>query len=316
MNLNHLRFAVKVAQSGSFTEASGICNVTQPTLSNGIKQLELELGGKMFKRTTRHVSLTRFGDYILPSIHAMLNAQIDLKNNAKLHFEPDHKLLSIGFSPLVDIRMINTLVTPFIAENTDVTPHLKECFMDGLSTHLADGHIGLAIRPVQSSNIQSNATTNAQVFYQEPVYVVPRDHVSSPIHGTGPISIKELADEVFVLTPDTCGHASATRGWFDQGGKVLKEYAGQATNYQIMQDWAALGLASAILPWSKITPDNRKNARAVMIDPLTPAHITFELVWNTTSRNTKTVEQFLEHCVARLASLMDGLHMPDEQFSQ
>lgn len=314
MNLNHLKFVIEAAQLGSFTQAAEICCVTQPTLSNGIKQLEFKLGGKLFVRTTRSVNLTPFGKHILPAIYAMLNAQMELSHSAKTYFQPEHKLLAIGFSPLADTRLINALVDPFYGENPDVNIYLKECFMDGLIDRLADGQIGLAIRPQQPALDVHTTQFEALPFYREPVFVVPSDSTTSALAGVGPITVDELVEETFVLTPDICGHANATRGWFNRRGKTIKEYAGQAVSYQVMQDWAKLGLASAILPWSKITPENRKNARALMIEKDKPAYIELEIIWREETRRTSIVDPFLNHCAARLSSLMEGLHVPDEKF--
>lgn len=64
MNLSQLRFAQAVAELQSFSRAAEHCHVTQPSLSNGIAQLENELGGKLFERTTRSVHLTPFGKHL------------------------------------------------------------------------------------------------------------------------------------------------------------------------------------------------------------------------------------------------------------
>lgn len=314
MNLNHLNFALEVAHSGSFTQAAEACFVTQPTLSNGIKHLEDELGGKLFERSTRHVKLTQFGTHMLPTIQAILNAKRELADRAKLYFEPDHKLLAIGFSPLLDIRLITALVEPFTDQNPDVTSFFKECFMDSLVNSLQVGQISMAIRPVQHPPKMLAFKTATLPFYREPIFVVPRDGASSIVEGNGPITINQLAEETFILTPNTCGHANATRSWFKQCGQTIKEYAGQAVNYQVMQEWAGLGLASAILPWSKISPENRKTARQLMIDQDTPTFIAFELVWDKNTENMPVTQAFLSHCTTRLSSLMDGLHIPGEQF--
>lgn len=65
MNLSQLRYVKAVAETGSFTQAAEQCYVTQPTLSNGIAQLEQEFEERIFVRTTRIVSLTPFGEHIL-----------------------------------------------------------------------------------------------------------------------------------------------------------------------------------------------------------------------------------------------------------
>lgn len=316
MNLNHLKFALEVAQTKSFTQASEVCFVTQPTLSNGIKHLETQLGGKLFERTTRQVNLTQFGSHMLPEIQSILNAKRELADKARLYFEPDHKLLAIGFSPLVDMRLINALVGPYSDHNPDLTTYFKECFMDNLINRLETGQISIAIRPVQHEPIELHIETKTHPFYREPIFVIPRDGATSIVSGTGPITIDQLTGETFILTPDTCGHAYATRSWFKERGKTIKEYAGQAVSYQVMQEWTSLGLASSILPWSKITPENRKKARPLMMDADTPAYIAFELVWNAETGRTPIVQPFLKHCTTLLASLMDGLHVSGEQFSR
>ncbi|WP_299869750.1 LysR family transcriptional regulator [uncultured Roseobacter sp.] len=65
MNFRHLRLAISVAETGSFTRAADICCVTQPALSNAINQLEEELGARLFDRTTRSVTMTGFGELML-----------------------------------------------------------------------------------------------------------------------------------------------------------------------------------------------------------------------------------------------------------
>src|SRR5688572_2024795 len=100
MNLSHLRFASPLASSGSFTAAAAACFVTQPTLSNGIAQLEDELGERLFARTTRKVALTPFGTHLLPCIAEVLRAQSSLTLQARAFLKPEKRLIRIGLSPL------------------------------------------------------------------------------------------------------------------------------------------------------------------------------------------------------------------------
>ena len=61
MNLNHLRYFLTVASTGSFSRAAGREGVTQPTVSSGIMALERALGVKLFNRGSRQVTLTTEG---------------------------------------------------------------------------------------------------------------------------------------------------------------------------------------------------------------------------------------------------------------
>ncbi len=66
MELRQLRYFVKVAETLNFSEASRILFITQSTLSQQIKQLEQELGVKLFMRDSHNVGLTEAGEELLP----------------------------------------------------------------------------------------------------------------------------------------------------------------------------------------------------------------------------------------------------------
>ena len=59
MELAQIRYFVALCSERNFTRAARRCGVSQPSLSNGIKALERELGGKLFERSD--MSLTPLG---------------------------------------------------------------------------------------------------------------------------------------------------------------------------------------------------------------------------------------------------------------
>ena len=61
MNLYYLQYFLAVARRESFSKAARDMHVTQPTVSNGVRELEQTLGVKLFNRGSRHVSLTMEG---------------------------------------------------------------------------------------------------------------------------------------------------------------------------------------------------------------------------------------------------------------
>lgn len=65
MNLHHLRYFLAVSRTGGFTPAAREMNVTQPTVSSGISELERSLGVQLFNRDSRHVELTMEGRLLM-----------------------------------------------------------------------------------------------------------------------------------------------------------------------------------------------------------------------------------------------------------
>ena len=63
MELRHIRYFLAVADALSFSRAAEHLKVAQSALSKQIRDLEEELGGKLFQRTTAKVSLTEMGEY-------------------------------------------------------------------------------------------------------------------------------------------------------------------------------------------------------------------------------------------------------------
>lgn len=69
MLLKHLQYLTVLARERHFARAAAACNVTQPTLSSGIKQLEEQLGLLVVQRGKRFEGLTPEGERVLAWAH-------------------------------------------------------------------------------------------------------------------------------------------------------------------------------------------------------------------------------------------------------
>src|ERR1700722_2173438 len=72
MELELLRSFVAVAECGGFRRAAEVLNLTQSTVSQQIKRLELETTRPLFRRTTRAVALTDDGEMLLGDARRLL----------------------------------------------------------------------------------------------------------------------------------------------------------------------------------------------------------------------------------------------------
>ncbi|MFN8052236.1 MAG: LysR substrate-binding domain-containing protein [Acidimicrobiales bacterium] len=73
MDLRQLSFVVAVVDHGGFTRAAAALHVAQPSLSQGIRTLEAELGVDLFDRVGRGVTLTAAGRALLPAARQALH---------------------------------------------------------------------------------------------------------------------------------------------------------------------------------------------------------------------------------------------------
>ena len=61
MTLTQLRYIIAIADTGSMIEAAKSLFISQPSLSLAVKELEKEIGTRLFKRSNRGVSVTQEG---------------------------------------------------------------------------------------------------------------------------------------------------------------------------------------------------------------------------------------------------------------
>lgn len=84
MTLQQLRYAIEVAEKGSISEAAKSLFITQPSLSNAIKELETEIKTMIFTRTNRGVLVTKEGAEFLGYARQVLQ-QTDLLESKYLN---------------------------------------------------------------------------------------------------------------------------------------------------------------------------------------------------------------------------------------
>lgn len=90
MNIKKMKYVVAVADSGGFREAAKRLFVTQPSLSNGIKELEEDLGVTLFIRTNKGATLTEEGIVFLSHAEKILT-QLSLLENRFQHHQKEER---------------------------------------------------------------------------------------------------------------------------------------------------------------------------------------------------------------------------------
>src|ERR1700722_426922 len=113
MITRHLQYLTALARERHFARAAAACNVSQPTLSAGIKQLEESLGVLLVERGQRYVGLTPEGERALAMAQRVLADYDSLKQELSEMREGLVGRLRIGAIP-VTLPIVSLLTTPFI----------------------------------------------------------------------------------------------------------------------------------------------------------------------------------------------------------
>ncbi len=303
MNLKQLQFVIHVAETCSFSRAAELSFATQPTLSNAISQLEDELGGRLFKRTTRSVELTPFGDMMLPRMQEILHSRDELLQAAHAFHNPSHQLLRIGFSPLVDMQRLNSVLIPFRKAHPEVSVFFKECFIEELTERSEKQQIDIQIRPGN----QLAEGENGCLFYQDNLFYLPALDDPQSFNRVA-FELSELPATPVILTGGGCGLNAALDEIFTQRQAQYSTYPGQAMSYQVIEDWAALGIGAGILPAAKISKDY-KEKYPLFLTKGQPAWFDFQWAWSREGSVPAHIESFIRY-ITQASLTLEGHKNP------
>ena len=292
-----LRCAQAVARTGSFSAAAREYDVTQPALSNAIRHLEKILGAQLFERNTHGARPTVFGAAILPRVDAALAALDAITAEARRWRAHGPRPVRIGVSPLIGADVVARAYSavaglPGRGRSSLV---LREADLSELCTAL-DDELDLIVVPA----VLPLTRYRHRVIGSEPVVLVEpgaADNAASPVTAdpapADPASrppeapaatarIDDVARRTLLLVPDTCGLTTFTRDLLADRGLPLRAYSGEAASYRVLEDWAGMGLGSALLPRSKVTRAD-SSTRPVVDARGESVTITYEAAWDSAS---------------------------------
>ncbi len=292
--LEHLRAADR---AGSFSAAARACGVTQAALSNSIAKLEEELGERIFSRTTRRVSLSPFGARLLPHVEQILGARDALLGVAKAERLPATTVM--GHSPLIPSHVLTQMVAAIREAQFGSEIRLVEENLTHLLQRLREHSIDIALIP----EAEYGSSIRSAPVCEDPLFYVARRSRDTQAEEA---ELTSLSADTFVMVPDSCGLARATRDLFASAGVPLHVYGGEAMGYHVLQEWAALDLGSAILPRSRLAAAS--HAVPLLRSPGVPAVLTYRVAWHGEYGRGKALARLLRGFRAepRAESLRDG----------
>ena len=120
IKLHLLRQAHALTAHGSFSRAAAALNLSQPALSQGIKELEQQVGLQLFVRSRSGLELTDFGRVFMQHAEELISGAADLEREVALAKGLATGELSVGAGPYVMETLAPTCVPAFAAAHPGV----------------------------------------------------------------------------------------------------------------------------------------------------------------------------------------------------
>jgi LysR family transcriptional regulator, carnitine catabolism transcriptional activator len=196
MELRQVEYVLAVIEQGSFTAGADAAGVTQPSLSEGVRRLETELGVRLFDRVGRAVIVTDAGRAFEGPARRMIRERAVVLDAVGAVRELDAGTLDLVALPTLAVDPLASLVGRFRTLHPGVLVRVAApedaSALEGL---VADGRseVGLAELPARRDDLV--AITLAR---QEIVAVCPP---GTPLRAPGRLPVAGLAGMPLIATP-------------------------------------------------------------------------------------------------------------------
>jgi DNA-binding transcriptional LysR family regulator len=270
MELRHFRYVVAVADTLHFGRAAERLHISQPPLSQQIRQVEDELGVRLFDRTQRRVQLTAAGELFVQEARLVLT-QVDhaVKVGERIR-QGEEGQLFIGVAGPADADYFVDIMRTFAQRHPQVRVTIRNMSTAEQVRAIQEKrlHAGFVTPPVDDPDLVFET-----VLHEPIVLAVPRGHT---LAARSRVPLTALADEPLILFARSMGPgffdaiASACRG----AGFSLK------VRHEVDNLHSAYGLVAAGLGVSFVPAGLQgEPPKGVVLRPLAPAlpHVDCEL---------------------------------------
>lgn len=302
IEIRHLNAVAVLAETLNSTRAAEKLHISQSALSKQIKEVENDLGLRLFVRNKKRITdLTEPGRAFVEEAR---NAVIHLDRavySARLVNHGAEAALTVGYSPFADRKWIKTLQAIHVSRFAKVRLLHRSRMAPDLVSHVIAGELDLAIvtAPPKDANI------TACTFARNPLYVaLPESHrcASNDI-----ISLRDLAGDLWGLFAETA-NPLAHRAVMDV---VRKARIAPREIHEVMAAEDAFAVVTehgGIAFVSKATASKPHNG--VVFKPLADESLRFETCVVTRAQGaSRLVDQFAKALVIKLSHLAEPEQM-------
>lgn len=284
MELRLLGYVVAIAEEGSISAAARRLNLTQPTLSRQLKELERRVGAELFEREGRGLTTTAAGAALVRRATTVLAEAEAALADARLAAEGRVGRLTVAFAGSGINGPLGAALGRVHRELPRVALRLEESFSDTeMSSGVLDGRFDVAVQRLP----MRDAALATQVWWHEPMTLfLPDGHPLA--HGGGPAPLTALGQIPLVLWPREVSPQSHDEivALCGKAG-VVPRIGAEGRSVQTVLALVAAGFGGAVMS------DSHRALRRVGVTarPLAGTRTTLHLVWRTTDRSP-LVERF------------------------
>src|SRR6185437_14216745 len=194
LNLHLLRLFTTVVRTGSFSRAADALHISQPAVSKGVRDFELQIGCRLLDRTPRGVRPTREGQALIRHAEALFAAERAAEDELQSLRSLDSGSLRIGASTTIATYMIADYLGLFHRTYPGIDLHLVSANTRDVAELMAAHEIEIALveGPIESDELLSQPwRTDVMSLIVGPQHRFARSNV--------PIQASALNDEILIV---------------------------------------------------------------------------------------------------------------------
>jgi len=239
--MQQLRYLVAVADQLHFRRAAEACNVTQPTLSAQIKELELRLDTILVERSRSKVMMTPTGKEIAERGRRILREVAEIESIAKSQKALLSSVIRLGVVQTVGSYFLPLVIPDLHRQYPKLGLYVREGLPDVLLPSLEDGSLDLLIFPLPVTR----AELETMPLFREPIQVVvPSDHRLASETEIDPVMLR--GEIILSLEPGHRLYELVRKISDDYGVELSHDYEG--TSLDTLRQMVATGMGLSLMP--------------------------------------------------------------------
>lgn len=197
MNTRHARLILAIVREGSFTAAAKALSITQPTLSQTVRQIETQLGEPIFVRGKTPPALTPAGALYVEAARRIVQTETQLAEAISLLHGHAVGTLRIGLMRHRSEELLPQVLSDFLSSYPDVHLEVREEDIAQLEQMLLRGDLDMALITCDRPHPRLEYR---QIASEEVVLIAGRQTaLARRVPSGSTIGLREAAQERFIL---------------------------------------------------------------------------------------------------------------------